>query len=483
MTNKRILPKIAGALMIVFPILFFFLFNTLTPYWWDDFPNACFTVSWYTPRERLIGSFQDMIQSTGNLFTNPTLAGNGRVFINFLQFVFCAPKNKIIFDVCNTIVYSLFIMLICYHSFGSFKKIAPSAFLFVNIAIWLLTPAWGQDFLWLTGSLNYLWSLTLALLFLVPYRKKYVDNTYTQKIILSIPLFVLGVITGWGMQNAAGGICVLLIGYFIRKFFRKEKICLFEVLGTGGILTGFCFLLSASTGQFSGIKEMVFNFAKSPVDFIYYCGVPVCIVVVMGVEIFWFRKNKVDVLPFGCFLTALVSFFSLAIGYIKERALLVPVVFFIIAGLYLLRSFHETPKRYWIFVYTVVFCIFIPSFYNGGKDIVKSYLLSKAREEFIYAERERCVSDVYVKTPIPVQDSHSGLSDGLDILSNPDDHQYKIHNTAKSLFYGVRSLTGIEADTATHLKDSFKAFFNEPSKEQRSIKNLFLTIYQNWESK
>jgi hypothetical protein len=373
-------------------------------------------------------------------------------------------------------------MLVCYHGFGSFKKITPLVFLFVNIAVWLLTPAWGQNFLWLVGSLNYLWILTFALLFLVPYKKKLVNDAYTQNAALSVLLFVFGVITGWGMQNISAGICVLLAGYFIRKSFRKEKICLFEILGTAGILMGFCFLLSASTAQFAAIKGLIVNFAKSPVDFIRYCGVPAGIVAVMGIEIFRFRKNKVDVLPLGYFTMALVSFFSLALGYVAERALLIPVVFLIITGLYLLRYFHETPKRYWVFAYTIVLCIFFPSFYSGGSAIVKSYLLSQARETFIYNERERGISDIYVKTPIPVQDSHSGLSGGIDILSDPDSYEYKIHNIARSLFYGVHSLTGVQADNTTHLQNSLKTFFKEQPKERQSIKKLFLLIYQSWSS-
>jgi hypothetical protein len=125
----------------------------------------------------------------------------------------------------------------------------------------------------------------------------------------------------------------------------------------------------------------------------------------------------------------------------------------------------------------------VPSFYYGGSDIVKGYLLSQAHETFIHAERERGISDVYVKTPIPVRDSHSGLSGGIDILSDPDNYEYKIHNTAKSLFYDIHSLTGVETGDATHLKDSLKAFLDEQSKERQSVKNLFLIIYQNWSSK
>jgi hypothetical protein len=180
---------------------------------------------------------------------------------------------------------------------------------------------------------------------------------------------------------------------------------------------------------------------------------------------------------------ALVSFFSLALGYVTERALLIPHVFLMIAGFHLSCYFREMPRRYWVPAYVVVILlVFFPSFYYGGSDIVKGYLLSQARETFIYAERERGISAIYVKTPIPVQDSHSGLSGGMDIFSDPDSYEYKIHNTAKSLFYDVHSLTGVETGGATHLKASLKAFLDGHPKERRSVKNLFLIIYQNWSS-
>jgi hypothetical protein len=60
---------------------------------------------------------------------------------------------------------------------------------------------------------------------------------------------------------------------------------------------------------------------------------------------------------------ALVSFFSLALGYVTERALLIPNVFLIITAFHLLRYFHEMPRRYWVYAYTaVILWVFFPHF-------------------------------------------------------------------------------------------------------------------------
>lgn len=469
-------------LMLLSPVLTFFIFNTLTPYWWDDFPNACFTVSWSEPRIRLISSVQDMIQSTYNLYMHPVLAGNGRVFTNFLQFAFCASRNKLIFDVCNTIIYALFMFLVCYHGVGSVRKVSAPLYLMVNIIVWLLTPSWGQDFLWLTGSLNYLWTLTFALLFLIPYKLKFSDASYRLKGVLLIPFLFAGIILGWCMQNLSAGLCVVLTAYFIRKYTKKEKISLFEVFGALGVLIGFYFLIISSNTKFPGIKTLSLRFIGVTISFLRYCILPAGLSVLLGIEIFIFRKKPVNMIIYGYFAIAFVSFYSLVLGYVTERAVITPVVFFIISTLNCLKYFDQTPKRYFVFVCALVFFTFIPSFYRGSQSIVASYLLSKSRERYIITQKNAGVSDIVVKTPIPVEDSHSGLYGGIDILIDKEAYEYKVHNIAKSLFYEVDSLTGTTAGQTTGLKISLGEFLKEIRNKNTTVDNLFAIIYKNWQA-
>jgi hypothetical protein len=322
--------------------------------------------------------------------------------------------------------------------------------------------------------------LTFALLFLIPYRQKIIKDTYNLNIIISILFLIAGIITGWCMQNLSVGMCALLCCYFILKFIRKEKICLFEISGMIGLLTGFYFLLAASDTRFSGLMALVVKFIKVTIDFIHYCGILTAVLIIIGLEVFFFRKNKIDIIPLGYFLLAIISFFSLTLGYVKPRIILTPIVFLLISILNLLKYWQGMPKRYLVFAYILLFFLFLPSFYNGSKEIVKGYLFSKAREEFIYSEMERGISDIYVKTPIAVQNSYSGLYDGIDILENADEDEYKIHNTAKSLFYDIHSLTGVNTNNEANLRKSFKEFIEKGTEEYPSTNKLFAIIYKNW---
>ncbi|GMO58851.1 MAG: hypothetical protein Ta2A_04540 [Treponemataceae bacterium] len=466
---------------ILFPLVVFFIFNLLSPYWWDDFPNACFTVSWSQPRDRLLNSFYDIIKSTYNLYRNPELAGNGRLFINFLTLVFCSIKNKLIFDVFNTIMYAIFILLIGYHICGSIKKISPLLYLFINTLVWMFAPAWGQNFLWVTGSFNYLWSLTVFLLFLIPYKQKFENSEYKLNLIQSILFFFVGIFVGWSMQNLDAGAVVFLCCYFMFKIIKKEKINLFEVLGTIGLLTGFWFLVVSSNTQFSDIKGLISGFDLATNSLIKHSGILVLASIILVAKLD-FQKLKLNLFKIAYFLIALVAFYSLILGYIAERALLIPNVFFIITVLALSREIKiKLPRLCRTLLGLCFVLIFLQSFFQGGKSIVKSYLISEAREQYILQQKSQGNLEVYVKTPITIDDSHSALHGGMDIFSNPEEYQYKVHNIAKSVFYGVNSLTGITTTMEQNtLSISLKEYFQRRKIENLSYQDMFTIIYNNW---
>jgi hypothetical protein len=236
-------------LPVAVPAIVFYLFNALTPFWWDDFVMACYLDGgWNEPHTRLLENFNDIIASTVNMYKT----WHGRSVVDFLNFLFMFLRDKTIFNICNTLVYCLCVFLMCYHAAGSVKKIHPVHFLCVNILLWLFIPQWGQDLLWLTGSCNYLWASVIILLFLIPFRKRRDNPGWSPQFYVSILWLLIGVLSGWSMENSASGILVLLIAYFALKFMRKERAALFEITGTLGFMAGFFMLLRARGNLFSG---------------------------------------------------------------------------------------------------------------------------------------------------------------------------------------------------------------------------------------
>ena len=141
-------------------ILFMIYMNYLTPLFADDFS---YTVSWVTKEP--MTSLKEVLQSQYlHYFTT-----NGRSVVHFLaQSVLCFGKPFV--NVVNGIMFCAFCVLICFHGCGSFRKIENWQILSVFAALWFLTPHFGGSYLWVMGAANYLYSPTLILLYLVPYR-------------------------------------------------------------------------------------------------------------------------------------------------------------------------------------------------------------------------------------------------------------------------------------------------------------------------
>jgi hypothetical protein len=102
--------------------------------------------------------------------------------------------GKPLFNAANTLVYCVFVLLTYFHiTGGALRKFKPLLFLAINGFYWFSVPAWGQDFLWLTGSCSYLWTTTIILFFLVPFRKRHDTKDYTPNILLSVFFVFIGV--------------------------------------------------------------------------------------------------------------------------------------------------------------------------------------------------------------------------------------------------------------------------------------------------
>ena len=213
----------------VFIIFLFFFLNHYTLLVADDFNYSMG-----------INSISDIVASQYNHYFN----WGGRSIAHFLV-QFWLLVGKPVFNIANTIVYGIFIFLIHFHITGNIKNFKAWFYIVLNIVFWFLIPVWGQNFIWLTGSCNYLWTTTIILLFLVPYRLKH-DNSECQiKLWCSLLFFFLGMLAGWSNENSGAAVLFLLIAYITMKVYKRDKLFLFEILGFLGFLIGFILLILA----------------------------------------------------------------------------------------------------------------------------------------------------------------------------------------------------------------------------------------------
>ena len=150
--NKLIL----GSIILFFTAL---LFNHWTPYAADDY-SYMFNLS-DGSRMTSIG------QIFSSLAVHYTKYGNGRLVSHFFVMLFLIG-SKWIFNLVNAFLFVLLILSI-YHLTSHKKACSLLLFFAIPTLLWLYMPAYGQIFLWLDGSINYMWGYLFALLFLSVY--------------------------------------------------------------------------------------------------------------------------------------------------------------------------------------------------------------------------------------------------------------------------------------------------------------------------
>ena len=128
----------------------FLVMNQFTTLKEDDMAFSLIEGEW-TP----VHSLLDVLRSHGNLY----LHANGRT-ANLVAALFCALLGKTAFNVCNTLVFGLMAHLVSLLATGRRSLLALSVFL---AAVGTCYPVPGETMLWLDGSCNYMWAITLSL--------------------------------------------------------------------------------------------------------------------------------------------------------------------------------------------------------------------------------------------------------------------------------------------------------------------------------
>ncbi|MBR3722730.1 MAG: hypothetical protein IKN12_08170, partial [Selenomonadaceae bacterium] len=144
---------------------------------------------------------------------------SGRVILHALSYIFfCLGVN--FFHAINAVGYMLLLGLILFH--GCYKKFfSPAALIFANLALFFCTPAFGEDFLWLMGSCNYMWGIIIVLAFLIPFRIQIEKDSdiFKHKKRFVTAMFVFGVIAAATNENTSVAILamILVFMYLIRR--------------------------------------------------------------------------------------------------------------------------------------------------------------------------------------------------------------------------------------------------------------------------
>jgi len=143
-------------------IVAFGVLNFLTPLYHDDFVYQFMFEGGTVNYDNPIKSISDIVASQVEHYHSV----NGRSIVHFLVQLFTGLLGKTVFNLFNIIVFGVFLFLLRDFSSSRKRETTPNqGFTAVILVLVLLLPRFKDTFLWMTGSINYLWSATAALLF------------------------------------------------------------------------------------------------------------------------------------------------------------------------------------------------------------------------------------------------------------------------------------------------------------------------------
>ncbi len=192
-------------LFLVIVGICFYVVNVWIPEFGDDLMYVYMFPASLNDRFRYhIKSLTDIYVSQYNHY----YCMNGRVLVHSVVQFFCGLLGKPVFNVFNTLVYCGFIYTLQRYATKSFGSIF---FLSVTLFFTALLPSYDQTFLWMTGSINYLWVVLLILVFLMVL-EKIQDQPFRRR---HIAYLLFGLLVGWTHEGFTVPLAASLVVYAI----------------------------------------------------------------------------------------------------------------------------------------------------------------------------------------------------------------------------------------------------------------------------
>ena len=169
---------------------------------------------------------------------------NGRVFAHFFaQLFLILPKPLFNFVNAGNAAF-LFYILFRYLRTGEKKRDALLLFAVFSV-LWLFLPAFGQIFVWLTGSCNYSWTMTVSFLFLAPFFSLYTGRQVLvpQKAWTKALYLVLGFLAGAWSENGGLALLCACFCFLALSWLRDRKPNRFLLAAFLVSCCGFLFLM------------------------------------------------------------------------------------------------------------------------------------------------------------------------------------------------------------------------------------------------
>ena len=410
--------------------------TALTPMVSDDFAY-CFSFADWT-RIRHVGQIIPSMAEHRNVT-------NGRVIVHGLvQLLLLLPRP--VYCALNALNAVLLCVLIRRMIALPSRKQEMVILLFGICFFCCFLPAFGENVLWLDGSLNYFWGLSCSLLFLFPFLMDYLALPHHESVFLSVMRIFLAFVFGTWSENASLVFLFLAVCLYLLQWIKTRQFRLFPLFWIVAAMAGYVFLITApATAGRAGVSSVSvigYNFRvlfQAARDYLLW---PLLIwAVLFALAVSYHVEKRLLIASALLFVGALLTHLSYTFAaYFVPRHLCTTVFLLLLASVLLLaelcRADHAVYSGAALACLSVLFLLQFPV---GVLDVAVSYHKQQLREQQIgtalaAGQRSVVLENYYPYTAyaVPFELSLSDPSVGPNI------------NIAD--YYGLDSVLGLDAE-------------------------------------
>ena len=251
-------------------------------------------------------------------------------------------------------------------------------------------PAFGENVLWLDGSLNYFWGLSFSLLFLYPFLADYLDLPRRSNPLWSLLRLVPAFVFGTWSENAALVFLFLAACLYLLQWVKTRQFHLFPLLWIAAALLGYVFLMSApaTAGRAgaSSISVIGYNFRLVFQAAREYLLWPLLIwAVLFALAVTYRIEKRVRIVSCLLFVGALLTHLSYTFAaYFVPRHLCTSVFLLLLATVLLLAGLCRADRPVFSGVALAgLSVLFLLQFPVGVLDVAISFHKQQLREQQI----------------------------------------------------------------------------------------------------
>ena len=353
-----------------------------------------------------------------------------------------APKG--VFNAVNALV---FLALVWLTALVGGRGRRPTALVLASVfgCLWLLQPEFGQVFLWLDGSVNYLWCMPLCLLWLRPWTARFLYGSEPARglpLLLCLFSFAVG---AWSENAAVALIFMGLLLVLLEAFRLKRKPARWQLAALLCLIAGWLFLMlapatSANKSAELRLSVLLANFGETALYYLRFWPLLISYALLYALACRRGVELRARILSLVCLGGSLAGQFVLVFAmYTTGRSTFIGLLLLLAANVLLFVPLYEkgceTSLRA---LCALCLAASLCMVYVGVRDILRTDYLLDFNRELI----EDCVrnGETDISIPRPYANTKYSALSGLPYLNLEDPGDWP--NAYMAKYYGAETIRG-----------------------------------------